>query len=136
MYGIDPGGNFAILARYPIHSSRLSHSLSVCLSFFSLSFSLSYFSFINNNTELLTSLLAHVITVLFLLFLFFSSFLSSFSFFLSGCFPLCLLPYCDYYPTTTLHQLPPSFLPLSLSFFHSSSTTTSPPVSSALFAFL
>ena len=37
MYGNDPGGNFAILARYPIHFSRLSVSVSVLLLSLSLS---------------------------------------------------------------------------------------------------
>lgn len=54
MYGIDLGGNFAILARYPIHSFA-AHSLTHSLSLFR---SLSHISLsINNNTGLLTSLL-------------------------------------------------------------------------------
>ena len=99
------------------YTPRGSLSLSVCLSFLSLSFSLSYFSSINNNTELLTSLLAHVITVLFLLFLFFLPFflLSLFSF-------LAVFPFVCYPTATTTLLLPytnslrPFFLSLSLSF--------------------
>ena len=115
IYGNDPGGNFAILARYPIHFSRLCLYL-----FFFLSLFLSYFSL--SIIILLDYLLVfcsrhNCFISSFLFFSFFLLFLSLFPFsFLAV--PLCLLPYSVlrlppyYYPTPT-----PSVLFLSFFFF-------------------
>ena len=126
MYGIDLGGNFAILARYPIQLLRgsLTHSLSLSLSLSLIFLSL---SIIILDYLLVFSCSRHNC--------FISSFFFSFSLlslFFSFLFPFWLFPFVCYPTATTTLLLPYTnyssvlFLPLSLSlsFFHYSSTTT------------